>query len=109
MRRLSTRLLAATLTSSLLSTGALVSVASASDLNPGDFQVNTNNGPRGNNGPGGAPPTVTARVFSQVAMPRSVFAQWLKGALSLIGKLDDKETFGWSEIRKVVAGEDAQH
>lgn len=48
------------------------------------------------------PAMVEARVFAQVAMPRSVFADWLKGTVGAIKMLQDKETFGWSELKALL-------
>lgn len=45
--------------------------------------------------------TATAKVFSQVGIPRSVCAQWLEQTLSVIKGMPDRETLGWSRLVQV--------
>ncbi len=46
---------------------------------------------------------ILAPVFAQIAVPRTSFAPWLVQALKLISALPDRDTFGWSEVAKLVA------
>jgi hypothetical protein len=49
-----------------------------------------------------------APVFAQVAVPRTSFAPWLVQAMTLISRLPDRDTFGWSEVAQLFASTPAR-
>jgi hypothetical protein len=57
--------------------------------------------------PPGTPDNATIEIeadaFEQLALPRSAFAGWLTQAIRLVSGLGDRDTFGWSEIVRVVS------
>ena len=49
-----------------------------------------------------APAIVEANAFSQIAVPRTAFAQWLVQVVEMVSKLGDRDTFQWQEIDRIV-------